>query len=172
MLYITTEKTLVSGSYSEPIDDGCPSMGTYSFEKTIIIPQDTGIELDEKGTVKDIDMEINCGVSMYQGTFTPHDNLKALIGTKLKPIAVKDYNIILERKEKETEFRERIWKATEEKDFIDCEYEYLQEKIDAIHASGSFSKEKYEELSRQLMSNAVLYVKNIAALAKLNMTVL
>lgn len=172
MLYITTEPIMLAGIYEELINDCFPSMGTYDSKRTVKIPPDTGIRLDSNGRVESIDIEIKCGMSMYQGTFAPHGNLKGLIGSKLKPIDENEYQAIVKFKEenqKRQEYRsELILRAIEERSDINHEYQCLQREINNLDR---ISKEAYEKLSGQLFKNAILYVESIAKFAKLNMAV-
>lgn len=161
MLYISTEDFIIKGDYEELIDDGAPSMGTYTVERTVLIPKHTGLELDENGYVKHIYKEINLGVSMYAGTFKTRENLKELIDVKLKQIDEAEYERIVEIGEQRKEVLDELeynWHKS------DCISDYVDDICtDKKHISAT----EYENLSRQMMQNATEYIRLLAALTML-----
>lgn len=169
MLYITTDEFLLKGSYEEPIYDHAPWVGTYSTEKTIIIPVNTGIELDENGKVIFINMDINLGVSMYKGTFTTYENLGPLVGSKLQPIAVDEYNKMVEQEEERQLLMEKRWDAEAKLDIL-CE----QQEMILLDAKNTkhLSREEYERFSHDLLKNALLAVRLTSTIAQVNVALM
>lgn len=71
-IYVTTKAIEVNARYWEPIDDGHPSMGSYSRDICITIPKNSRVFLDENGNLKDVfacgkDITHCYGVSMHPG---------------------------------------------------------------------------------------------------------
>jgi len=154
MLYISTEDFVLKGDYEELIDDGAPSMGTYTVERTILIPKHTGIKLDQNGRVVHIYKKINLGVSMYEGTFKTRENLSELIGIKLKQIDESEYERIAELKEQREEVLDKLRHNWNISDYIS---DYVEE---TTHVSAT----EYEKMSRQIMEGATEYIRFLASL--------
>lgn len=158
MLYITTKDFILRGEYEEPMYDEAPNLGTYTVQKHIRVPKNTGIELDENGNVTDIYMDICLGVSVYEGTFSCKENLKELIGVKLQKIDESEYEKVVALKEQ--------WE--EVLDELQCNRnmsDYISDYVAEIGTDKKLiSVIEYEKLSRQMMENATEYIRLLATL--------
>lgn len=158
MLYITTKDFILRGKYEEPMYDEAPYLGTYTVKKDIHVPKNTGIELDENGNVRNIYMDICAGVSVHAGTFTCNENLKELIGVKLKKIDQAEYERIIELKEQRDEV---LYELEHNQNMSDYMSDYIEDiSIDDKHVSAT----EYDMISRQMMENATEYIRLLAAL--------
>lgn len=154
MFYVTTEPIVIHGSYSELIDDGCPSIGTYSREHNIKVPANTGLTVSTNGKITHIDMEIILGVSMFEGTFTAYDKISKF-DKAVKQITREKYALLIAENERYKKIKEKIDDLKEE---LWLEEMNLEGISDVIKESDSISVEKYNYLSTDLMNSALNWV--------------
>ena len=151
MLYITKEDMWLSCSYSEPVYDHAPDIASYSVERQLFVPSGTMLELNKRGCVKSIDIDIPFGVSMHPGELTVHDNLLPLVGTVLQVIDEDSVERLMEQRKKEHERREKIMYTEHYLDILSEQRSMLVKELVSMPV---LTQEDYITLSDKLWNNA------------------
>lgn len=159
--YITIEPIEVKASFSEPMYDEAPYLGSYSREVYPTIPKNTRLILDEDGFLEDVcgkNLAEKYGVSVHPGSLTFYDNLKDMIGTKIKIVSEEEW--------------EKIWNQQclyDENHYVWCEEMDTCENIDfytkmdiaEVLEKPMISADEYEKTSAMLYENAFAYMKHL-----------
>lgn len=161
MYYITKQTICIKATFEEPIYDHAPSYGSYMQEITVCVPPYTGICLDDKGDVKNVDipnLEDRFGVSVHRGSIHFYENLQSSIGTILLPVTDADYDKIREINGELQKLEEIL---VEREYMLSC-YEDSDEELNVfIREQEGISQEDYERLSEQLWKGCVKYISSL-----------
>lgn len=163
MLYITTEEIWVRGTYTEPMYDEAPWLGTYDQEVTFTVPSYTGIWLDESGKVDCLDMEITFGVSLHKGKMTVRENFNDRIGLQLIPISEAVYDVVSRLKKKRDEL---IEKKYYDQTIVHCMAYLETDLIDEIREQKSLTNRQYQLYAGRMETAALEYIDLLSGIQK------
>lgn len=155
--YVTTQKIIVKGTYTEPLYDEHPYLGTYDSVVTVTIPKNCRVYLSDTAIV-DADMDFEgYGVSLYSGSMRINHRLDLLPDDAIKEVSEKEWLKIWKTQSRYNEFYKEFCYHEEVCENIEyhtgaCLHDEIQKVV---------TQEDYERLSEEILKQGENYIQHM-----------